>query len=182
EQVQEGMVEFGDHDHQALALALVNERRLHVEAGDGRLQRLFQRVAVHAVGRGKGEAHEEAAGFAIPELVALGDIGIEASQFGGDGGNNTGTISTAEGEDEIGRHGRRSQTNGPQGYQWQTRVSQAKQKRAARESSPSLSLSASRDLWRRVLSRDHSLPSHQNPDLPRAPNSHKTLDHLLFIG
>ncbi|MNL38427.1 hypothetical protein D3C87_1606400 [compost metagenome] len=97
------MVEFGDHDDDALLAAFVDQGGLHVEALDGGLERLLDGVAIDPFGRGEGQAHEEAAGFPIPELIALGDIGLERRQFCGDGGHDAGAIGAAEGQNEIGR-------------------------------------------------------------------------------
>ena len=66
EQVQHGVVEFGDHDHDALRARLVGKRGLHVEAFDHRAQGTLDLSFIDALGRGKGDAHEELAGLADP--------------------------------------------------------------------------------------------------------------------
>jgi hypothetical protein len=84
---------------------LVDQRGAHAEALEGRLQRALQRLAVDAFGGGEGEAHEELAGLAVPELVGLGDIGVERRQLGRDRRNNPRPVGAAQRQDEVGvRH------------------------------------------------------------------------------
>ena len=67
------------------------------------------RLAADALGRGEGEPHEEAAGLAVPELVALGDVGAERRKLGRHRGDDAGPVRAGQREDEgLLAHGRGS--------------------------------------------------------------------------
>ena len=79
--------------------------RCHAEAVDEGRELAFEALAGDLGLKVGGDAQEEPAGIAIPELGALGDVGAGLVEFRRQPGDDARPVFAGQGDDGGGRHG-----------------------------------------------------------------------------
>jgi hypothetical protein len=106
EQIGEAMVEARDEQQHAQLLRARAHPPVHAEGCGDRAEAFGQRLHPGALAEAEDDAHEEAAGDLVVELVGFGDVGAAGEQMLRHGGDDAGPVRTGEGENVGVRHAR----------------------------------------------------------------------------
>ena len=103
EQVAEAMVELRHQQQHALALLRAAQRPFGIDRGGERRERAAQRF--HIALDLENDAHEEAAGEPVVELLRVGDVAASAGEETGDLRDQTGPVGAGEAKRQRLNHG-----------------------------------------------------------------------------
>jgi|GEM_PF-4481186 len=98
EQVQERVVELGDHQDDLRLAARLGDPGVHVVGGEDRGEAQAHGIGPGKARRLKSHPHEEAVGFRVTILVGFKDVPAKRRDRRGNGGDTAGLVGAGEGE------------------------------------------------------------------------------------